>query len=313
MTLTKPALVGLFVLGGAALGVIALLLFAGTRFFAREVHAVTYFQGSVEGLVVGAPVTFRGVRVGSVTRIGVNINLTNLSARIPVYLTLDPSDVSMVGQSSDDSSYTFRRLRKAGLQARLEMQSLVTGQLAVDLELRPGVPATLLGGDVSGDEIPSSPSSLQTLEAEIADLPLKQISDNANKALESIRRITDTLEPRVGPLVDSLKRASDSAHVTMDAADVAVTHIDGLAVEGKQQLTVNGDQLQHVLASADRAASDADTLIVSVNTMTAPNSRMRDDLQSTLRDLAASASSLRSFTHEIERDPSDLVRRGKPP
>jgi paraquat-inducible protein B len=93
---------------------------------------------------------------------------------------------------------------------------------------------------------------------------------------------------------------------------VAVGHIDTVAVESGRQLTVNGDQLQRVLVSADRAARDADSLVVSLNAMTAPNSRMRDDLQSAIRDLAASASSLRSFSHEIERDPSDLIRRGKP-
>jgi paraquat-inducible protein B len=68
-----------------------------------------------------------------------------------------------------------------------------------------------------------------------------------------------------------------------------------------------------LIASSDRTVRDADALVLSLNEMTAPNSRMRDDLQSTLRDLAASASSLRTFTHEIERDPSHLLKRGKAP
>jgi paraquat-inducible protein B len=193
------------------------------------------------------------------------------------------------------------------------MQSLVTGQLRVDLDLQPGAHATYLGGDTRGNEIPSSASKLQTLEAEIADLPLKEIAQNANQTLESIKRVTDALGPRVGPLLDSLKQTSEAAHGTMDAAHVAADHIDSLAIEGKQQLTDNGDALKRVLASSDRTVHDADALIESLNEMTAPNSRIRDDLQSTTRDLAASASSLRNFTHEIERNPSDLFKRGKPP
>jgi paraquat-inducible protein B len=311
MSPAKPALVGAFVLSGLALLIVALMLFAGTSLFTREVRAVTYFQGSVAGLEVGAPVTFRGVRVGSVTRIGVSINMKDLSARIPVYMEMNPSTVKLAGYGPSDPKSIFRRLLLAGLETQLGMQSLVTGQLRVDLDFKPAIHATYLGGNVDGDEIPSSPSKLQTLEDEIAELPLKEIAQNANETLKSIKRVTDALGPRVGPLLDSVKETSDSAHATMEAAHVAVGHIDSLAIEGKQQLTSNGDALKGVLASSDRTVRDADALITSLNEMTAPNSRMRDDLQSTTRDLAASASSLRNFAHEIERNPSDLLRRGK--
>jgi paraquat-inducible protein B len=313
MTPVKPALVGAFVLSGVALCVLAVMLFARTRLFTREVSSVTYFQGSVAGLDVGAPVTFRGVRIGSVTRIGVGINLKNLSSRIPVYMELDPSGVKLEGASGGDAESVRRRLLAAGLEAQLGMESLVTGQLRVDLDLQPNAHATYLGGNVDGDEIPSSPSRLQTLEVEIAELPLKQIADNANQTLVSIRRVTDQLGPRVGPLLDSLKQTSKSARGTMDAAHLAVLHIDSLAIDGRQQLKSNGDALQGLIASSDRTVHDADTLVVSLNEMTAQDSPMRDDLQSTLRDLAASASSLRTFTQEIERNPSNLLRKGRAP
>ena len=312
MTPAKPALVGAFVLSGLALLVVALMVFAGTRLFTREVRAVTYFQGSVAGLEVGAPVTFRGVRVGSVTKIGVSIDLKDLSSRIPVYIEMNPSDVTLERYGPSDSKSIYRRLIAAGLEAQLGMQSLVTGQLRVDLDLKPDGHASYLGGHREGDEIPSSPSRLETIEDEIAALPLKEIARNANLTLESIQRVTDALGPRVGPMLDSLKQTSDAAHVTMDAAHAAAAHIDDAAVEGKKQLADNGAALKGVLASSDRTVRDADALIASLNEMTAPNSRVRDDLQSTTRDLAASAGSLRNFTHEIERNPSALLKRGKP-
>jgi paraquat-inducible protein B len=312
MSPAKPALVGAFVLSGAALLAVALMVFAGTRLFTREVRAVTYFQGSVAGLEVGAPVTFRGVRVGSVTKIGVSINLKDLSSRVPVYMEIIPSDVKLESYGPTDSQSTYRRMIAAGLEAQLGMQSLVTGQLRVDLDLKPDAHATYLGGQTEGDEIPSSPSRLESFEAEIAALPLKEIARNANLTLESIQRVTDALGPRVGPMLDSLKQTSDAAHVTMDAAHAAAADIDDAAIEGKKQLADNGAALKDVLASSDRTVHDADALIASLNEMTAPNSRVRDDLQSTTRDLAASAGSLRNFTHEIERNPSALLKRGKP-
>lgn len=313
MSPAKPALVGAFVLGGGALFIVALILFAGKHLFSHEVAAVTYFPGSVAGLEVGAPVTFRGVRIGSVTGIGVSIDLKDLSSRIPVYMEINSSGVKLEGHAGDNDKTVRRRRLAAGLEAQLGMQSLVTGELRVDLDLQPGAHPLYLGGDTRGDEIPSSRSKLQTLEAEIAELPLKEIADNANQTLVSIRRVTDQLGPRVGPLLDSLKRTSEAAHVTMDAAHVAVAHIDSLAIVGQSQVTANGDALQGLIASSDRTVHDADALVLSVNEMTAPNSRVRGDLQATMRDLAASASSLRNFTREIEHNPSHLLKKGVAP
>jgi paraquat-inducible protein B len=314
MSSVKPALVGAFMLSGIALLVAAIMLFAGTHLFRHQAGAVTYFQGSVAGLEVGSPVTFRGVRVGSVTRIGVSINLKDLSSRIPVHMEVDPSSVKLEGRGgADDDKSVFRRLLAAGLMAQLSMQSFVTGELRVELDFQPAAHATYLGGDVDGDEIPSSPSKLQTLEDQIADLPLKEIADKASQTLASIQRITDEVGPRVGPLLDSLKQTSDSAHMTLEAAHAAVTHLDRLAIDGQHQLTANGDALKGVLASSDRAVRDAETLVLSLDEMIAPDSQIRNDLQSTMRDLAASASSLRDFTREIERNPSNLLKRGTAP
>jgi len=312
MSALKPAIVGAFVMSGAALAVIGVVLIGGSQIFAHRVHAVTYFGGSVAGLAVGAPVTFRGAKVGMVTRIGLRINLHDQSVKIPVDLELDPSLVTLVGRDHEDERSVFLRLRKAGLQAQLAMQSFVTGELRVDMDLLPKAPSTTLGGDVNGDEIPSSPSTLQTLEAEIAALPLKKIAEDADRTLNAIQHVADELGPRVGPLADSFKKTSDAAHETMTRATVAVNHVDGLAVEGQKQVTVDGDELQKVLTSSDKTVRDADALVLSLHDATGPDSRMRDDLEAATRDLAASASSLRTFSHEIEKNPSDLIRRGKP-
>ena len=140
MSAAKPAIVGGFVLSGAALGVGAILLFGSLHLLSRTVHAVVYFQGSVAGLDVGAPVTFRGVRVGAVTSIAVNLNMQDLTARIPVYLDVNPAQIALKDGVPGQSDADFGRLLAAGLAAQLNMQSLITGQLRVDLDLKPGTP-----------------------------------------------------------------------------------------------------------------------------------------------------------------------------
>jgi paraquat-inducible protein B len=129
---------------------------------------------------------------------------------------------------------------------------------------------------------------------------VKEIAENARQALASLQRLADDLPRQIGPLADSLKQSSDAARLTLD-------NIDRLTVTATHQLTVNGDQLAHVLASSELAVRDADMVAISLKEMTAPTSQMRGDLHAAIRDLAASASSLRDFTHEIERDPSAIL------
>jgi paraquat-inducible protein B len=93
-------------------------------------------------------------------------------------------------------------------------------------------------------------------------------------------------------------------------ADSAQTlgDVDRLANESRRQIATNGDDLDRVLKEAQQATQGADSLIASLNDMTSP----RGDLQVSLRDLAASADSLRGLTHDLERDPmGTLLRRGK--
>lgn len=296
----KPAIVGGFLLSGAALGVAAILLFGGTQLFSRTVHAVVYFEGSVAGLDVGAPVTFRGVRVGSVAGIAVHLNVKDLTARIPVYLDLNPSRIALEDGVPGQVDTSFDRLLKAGLRAQLDMQSLITGELRVELDLQPGIAAPVAAADQDWPEIPSIPSKFQTLEDQVAQLPLKEIAENARETLAATRRVAEALADRVGPVGDKLTETADAAHATLD-------DVDRLAVAAQRQLAVTGNDLGRVLASADQMVQQTETLVASLKEMTQPNSRMRDDLQATTRDLAASASSLRGFTHEIERDPSAIL------
>lgn len=86
----KATIVGAFILGALALGVLAILFFGGTRLFATRSRVVVFFSELVAGLDVGSPVTFRGVRLGSVQSMAIRASADTMTARIPVYLELEP-------------------------------------------------------------------------------------------------------------------------------------------------------------------------------------------------------------------------------
>ena len=317
---SKSTAVGAFVLGAIALGVGAVLLFGGTRLLEKNLRVVVYFQDSVAGLAVGAPVTLRGVKIGTVRSMKVYLKLPELVPVIPVYLEIDPKQVSWSRGVPGGAEADLQTAIKAGLRAQLATQSLVTGQLSVNLDFHPEQePSTAprnQGEDVP--EIPAMPSDLQKIKDDIADLKLPELAEKARVALVGIDKFLTELNGTVGPLAESLKLTSDSARVTLEAATAAVTEvqrdasrtltaIDRLAAAGTTLIETSGKDIDHMLATVNHAAAQADKLLTAVNDIIAPRAQVRSDLEATMRDLAAGANSLRNFTRDLERNPTGTL------
>ncbi|MGE4281708.1 MAG: MlaD family protein [Magnetospirillum sp.] len=316
--ITRPAAVGGFILGGVALGVAAILFFGGLRLFSSTSRAVVFFGESLAGLEVGAPVTFQGVRIGSVQSIAIRMNVDEMTARIPVFLEFDSDKVSWEGVRNGGDVVDQKRLVAVGLRAQLAMQSLVTGQLRIDLEFRPGTPAQLVGAVTDVPEIPAVPSDLNELRNKLTALPLHELAETAQRAFLSLERLSGHLDSVLDPLSESVRRSTDAATRTLETTDETLRRlqmdvsttlrgVDALVIDARAQLDSHSGDLGRTLVSAERASRQAEVLLESLNGLVEPRSQARGDLEATLRDLAASASSLRGFTRAVERDPSAIL------
>jgi paraquat-inducible protein B len=327
----RPTAVGGFVLGGLVIIAAAILFFGNGEVFEDKTEAVAYFEGSVGGLLPGAPVTFRGVQVGSVRRVALIVDPAQMRARIPVYLQLERDRVKLESGTKDQA--LLGQLIDAGLRAKLVPQSFVTGQLLIELDLQPGTPAHRMGdADLAVPEIPTVPSDLDQLRQELTQAPIGQTISQALRTLAAIERVADHLDGDAGTLdqarqtlvaIDRLVDHFDaelgtlaaSAHQTLDDADHTVAsagatlhEVQGLAQDGRHQLTLRGDELGRTLSDADKALKAISDLVDSANLLVAPRSQARTDLEAILRDLAASANDLRNFSQTIDRDPSVVLR-----
>jgi paraquat-inducible protein B len=312
MRRAKPVVVGSFVLGALALGVLAILIFGGMHLFTNTVRVVVFFRDSITGLEPGAPVTFRGVPIGRVERMRLHVDVIHQTNWIPVYLDLDIGRITWVNGSVGGDRADLRRAVNAGLRAQLVSQSLVSGESSVNLDFHPDTEALLAGHADDAVEIPTIPSDMQNLKDDFRNLNLREIGLKTRQVLVSMQRVLDDLDGKIGPLADGLQTTlgTTSAAVRAFQVDAARTmaDVDRLANESHDQITTNGKDLDQLLQSAERAANHADALVVSLNDMTSA----RGDLQASLRDLSASASSLRSLTHDLDRNPlGTLLRRDK--
>lgn len=306
---SNPTVVGGFVLGGLGIAVLAILFLGGLRLFTPTLGAVVFFPTSVAGLTVGAPVTFRGVRVGSVRKIVLRLNVGDRSSLIPTYLELDSDRIvwEEIGPQGIEpgSEPGIPRLVRAGLRAALSTPNLVTGQLGVDLDFRPDAPITTHGPKMDLPEIPSVPSDLQNLKDKFVELPLRELVDETRATLGHMGAVFDVL----GLLVEESRQTAIDARETLRVTSTAVRTLGadaGRTLGGIDRLALDG---RRVLETAERTTRHAESLMASLDGLSQPRSEMRDDLDATMRDLAASASSLRSFTRDLERSPIETLRR----
>lgn len=317
----NPTVIGAFVLGALALVAVAVITLGGARLFTPKQRAVVFFEGSVNGLVVGAPVNFRGVKVGSVDRIALQLDAATLNARIPVYLTLLPNQVKMIG-ADDITDIPFEALIQKGLRAKLNMQSIVTGQLGVDLDFRPNTPLVLVGSpNPSIPEIPTVKSEFDVLKDQLGQLPFRQIADDLKELMKSISVLTHSADGTLGVVGEELRTTAASARRTMDQAtrtlatmDSTLGSVRGAADKANATLDTAGPQLTRTLASAEAALARAEQTLTSADAtlaqtaeLTAPGAPLRAELEQAMRDLAASAESLRSFADRVDRNPNALV------
>ncbi len=268
--------IGLFVVVALALAVAAIIIFGSGKFFVEKEVFVVYFQGSVKGLQVGAPVVFRGVKVGEVTDIRIYANRAENYVMIPVLLQVEPNKFNAMGPDVEITSPQQRvdSLIKSGLRAQLQMQSLVTGQLMINIDFYPDTQAKLIGKegiDFGPDvlEIPSVETSLQKIQQTLEDVPISDLAKSLQSSLNGIERFVNSEE-----LTKSLRYFKQ----TLRDARHLLQHVD--------------QKIDPLFAEVDQTLKDTQTLLRDVNSQVAPLATSLKSTSDTAREAIGDARKL---------------------
>jgi paraquat-inducible protein B len=325
----NPKVIGAFVLGGIALLVAGLLVFGGSNLFRERQVLVAYFDGSLKGLRLGASVTFRGVPIGQVTDIQVLFEPETIQAKIPVVFELDPSRVIDVGIDSDLSDEeTLKAYIERGFRAQLEVDSLVTGLLSINLNFHPDAqPVERVDRGAFAlpyPEIPTMPSDMERLQAGAG-----QIIQEATAALNGLNDILSTVsgqisgnQDRVGDIIDSVAEFANSMRdlypelqqlldETIGAAS-AVGQVSGTANE---LLAANADRVGETLERLQANGAALARMADQINNMVAENREgLRDftqggiyEISGLARDAQLMVDQITRVMEELERDPARFL------
>lgn len=261
---------------------------------------VLYFDESLRGLSVGAPVTLLGIQGGAVTDVGLDFDPKTLNLRGRVELVAYPerlverftaTQAAAVGKTTEALLKQRRALiqklvEERGLRAQLRSGSLITGQLYVAFDYYPKAPKAKVDWGHEPIVLPTVPSTIPDVEAKITGilakldkLPVEAIGAETRKALATLDQTLKDVNQAVNRL---------DADVTPELKKV---------LEDVRRATVSADQ---VLRNTDA-------------TIVGKDAPAQQELRDALQEITRAARSLRVLTDYLEQHPEALIRGKETP
>jgi paraquat-inducible protein B len=245
--------------------------------YTNTLKYVMHFNGSVRGLTMGAPVQLRGIPIGRVTDISLELDKKTAEIRVPVIVELEPDRIESINEDTEVSDKdVMEQLINKGLRAQLQTGSLVTGQLLIDLDFHPG--SKMIASDDHHSDYPEFPTiassfeeftrSAQTIMDKVAKLPLDKLTVEMNKTLASLQ---DTSKAATGMLI--------TANGTLSTAKETLGNASGTIKSA-----------QGVLGNLE------------------PGSTGYYEFHKMLQELTQAASSMKQLTDYLEQHPESLIR-----
>jgi paraquat-inducible protein B len=259
---------------------------------AVERHFVLYFNESLRGLVVGAPVTLFGLTVGRVAEVGLSYDPSTLNLRPRVLVTFYPERLSLnltakerADAATDIGSMSAQNrvrvlhhlVEDRGLRAQLQTGSLITGDLFVAFEYVPNAPKPNVDWTREPLELPVSSGGLASLEAK----------------LNSILAKIDAMP--LAEMGTGVKNVLGTLNQTLKQADALFSRVD-------TELLPEGTK---TIAALHKAIADADQALLGKDSPTA------QDLHDMMQELTDTMRSVRIFVNYLQQHPSILIRGKK--
>jgi paraquat-inducible protein B len=257
-------------------------------------HYVLFFNESMRGLSVGAPVTLLGLPGGEVVDVGIEIDPKTMKIQGRVEIVAYPERLvsrlrdqqetageSIAHDARKRRAFFERMIEQLGMRAQLQSGSLLTGQLFVAFDFFPNAKKMKIDWNKEMPVIPVVPSTLPSLEAKLTSIMTKidnlqwaAIGDDTRKALNSITQVLN------------------EANKALVRFDTDITPEIKSAIEEFRSATI----------AADKMIRNTDATLVS------PNAPGQQELRDAMQEVTRAARSLRVLTDYLERHPEALIR-----
>jgi phospholipid/cholesterol/gamma-HCH transport system substrate-binding protein len=325
--------IGAFVLASLGLAVIVAVVLGSGTLFTHPRYFICMFQGNLNGLKIGAAVKVKGVQIGTVEKIGLRLTpgegvlrQVSYSQRpLPVIFQLNEKEFKRKGASGQAlEPEEFQGLIQQGLRAQLNMESLLTGLLYIDLGFHPDQPAQFFIEPGSGPypEIPTIPTDMEQIRedatkalAKIEKIDFNKLIDSITDAGISVKQLAG--DPELHQAIDSFNRivGDPSIREAISEAKVTLGNVNKAVISAKNVLDKTGPKIDPLIASLEKSSTDLQSALVqarstmaSAQLIVSPGSPITHKLDATLDELADASRSIHDLADYLQRNPSALIR-----
>jgi paraquat-inducible protein B len=257
---------------------------------------VLVFRESLRGLTIGAPVDLRGVTVGEVTKINIELDPRKKSFAMPVEVKFYPERLKARYRNTAqhgkqmDSRKLLNSLVEHGFRAQVRSGSLLTGQLYVALDFFPKAPPAKMDWSKNPPEFPTMTGSMEQFQTalmqilqKIEKLPLEEIAGDARQTIHSL----DT---------------------TLKSADKLIKGVDTTVVPEARGMV---EDVRKTLNDVRKTLDEANKTLAGAKQTLSADAPLQLDLRDALREMSRAAQSLRTLGDYLERHPESLLRGKK--
>jgi phospholipid/cholesterol/gamma-HCH transport system substrate-binding protein/paraquat-inducible protein B len=330
---------GLFVIAALALGFAVLFVLGGRTLFQKSILVETYFDGSVAGLEVGAPVSFRGVPLGRVSAIEMAVLVYQQDLPLDRRKGYVVVRARITGSHVESWERDLPQLVARGLRFQTQLAG-VTGQqyLALDFHDPQRYPPQAFDWKPEYPYIPSVPSlageiianaqkflaSLDQADVEklgqnltalvvnlnkaVEEIPVQELAREASAVLKSARATIDRIDRVIAnaPIDDTVRNLNRAAaRIDRLLADPGLEHVvdDAAVVAARLRRIADSGELDRIVRNLDQTVQRADAIL----------GNNQYDIRGIVQDLRVTADNLRTLSEVVKRYPAGALTGGPPP
>jgi len=287
--------------------------------YTRKINLLLHFDGSVRGLAMGAPVEFRGIQIGKVLDIKLELDIKKQVFRIPVLIQIEPERIGTDGETpADDPDHEImNHLVAQGMRARLKTGNLITGQRFVDMDIYPDAPKEFIIWKEKYPRMPTLPTRMDEISASLTHLlnrleqaPINEFFADLHHTIQGADRLVNSAQLHKAIL--ALNKTLDHAKSFAKALDTTVAPELKSAVselnttlKHTQQLTQNLDV--KITPKLVLAIEQAQTTMAAIGGTLSQDSPLFHELTRMLRELTDAARFIRDLADYLERHPDALI------
>lgn len=310
MKKASPTLIGVFVVGALTLAIGGLMVFGSASLFRTSHDFVAYFDQSVAGLRTGAPVKFRGVEVGQVTGVFLDLGDHKRTSDNSIPVTFELYDYLIRESGANarlDDPQWIAEVIDAGMRAQLLTESIVTGRLYVALDMHPGTPAVFRASEQTQyPEVPTLPTTFEQIQqqvtqfvSEIQTIPLDSIGASLASTLRGLDRLANSSQ---------LQDAVASLEVTLQTTTQVMARLDTVLDSLDRRVGPLAASADSVRSEATATLREVRLTFESLRLLVEPGAPLAYQLETALDQLSEAARSIQALVDYLERNPGSLLR-----